>query len=74
MGEEKTNMQKLLAVKGISTRAVQSVIHAASEKTAYNKIHRLTDWTYPEAMAVKEAFFPEYAIEYVFAGYDRILV
>lgn len=72
MEEERTNLQKLLAAKNISTKTVQSVIRANSEKTAYNKINRLTDLSLPEAMAIKDALFPEYDLDYIFAGYSEL--
>lgn len=72
MDEERTNLQKLLAAKNISTKTVQSVIRAKSEKTAYNKIIRLTDFTLPEAIALKNAFFPEYDLDYIFSGYSEL--
>lgn len=72
MEEERTNLQKLLALKNIQTKTVQSVIRAKSEKTAYNKIIRLTDFTLPEAIAIKDALFPEYDLDYIFAGYSEL--
>lgn len=72
MEKERTNLQVLLATKNIPTKTVQNVIRAKSEKTAYSKINRLTDFTLPEAMTIKETLFPEYDLEYIFAGYSEL--
>ena len=72
MDEERTNLQKLLAAKNISTKTVQSVIRAASSSTALNKIDRRTEFTLAEALAIKNAFFPEYDLDYIFSGYSEL--
>ena len=59
------NLMKAMNNKHISTLALAAVI-GTTEKTAYNKINGLTDFTLPEAIAVKTELFPEYDMFYLF--------
>ncbi len=59
------NLMKAMTAKHISTLALAAVI-GSSEKTAYNKINGITEFTLPEAIAVKTELFPEYDMFYLF--------
>ena len=52
-------------VKNISTLALAQLI-GTTEKTAYNKIRGITDFTVPEAVKIKVNMFPEYDLCYLF--------
>ena len=52
-------------VKNISTLALAQLI-GTTEKTAYNKIRGITDFTMPEAVKIKVNMFPEYDLCYLF--------
>ena len=52
-------------VKNISTLAIAQLI-GTTEKTAYNKIRGITDFTMPEAVKIKVNMFPEYDLCYLF--------
>lgn len=70
--EERTNLQKELDKKGISTRTLAKVIGASSDKTAWSKVNRKTGFYLSEAKIIKDALFPEYDMDYLFDGYDQL--
>lgn len=63
------NIKSVLTAKGISTKAFADFLNV-SEKTAYNKLMGLTDFTYPEAEKVMEVLLPEYNARYLFSRCD----
>lgn len=63
------NIKNVLTAKGISTKAFAGFLNV-SEKTAYNKLMGLTDFTYPEAEKVMEVLLPEYNARYLFSRCD----
>ena len=67
------NIKNVLTSKGISTKAFADFLNV-SEKTAYNKLMGLTDFTYPEAEKVMEVLLPEYNARYLFSRCDPISV
>lgn len=67
------NIKNVLTVKGISTKAFADFLHV-SEKTAYNKLMGLTDFTYPEAERIMEVLLPEYNARYLFSRCDPTAV
>lgn len=60
------NIRNVLLTKGISTKSFAEFL-GVSEKTAYNKLMGLTDFTYPEAEKVMELMLPEYNARYLFS-------
>lgn len=59
------NLMTAMDVKKISTLTLAKLI-GTTEKTAYNKIHGITDFTIPEAVKIKMNMFPEYDLCYLF--------
>lgn len=59
------NLMKAMDGKNISTLTIAQVI-GTTEKTAYNKIRGLTDFTMSEAVKIKVNIFPEYDLCYLF--------
>lgn len=63
------NIKNVLTIKGISVKAFSDFLNV-SEKTAYNKLMGLTDFTYPEAEKIMEVLLPEYNARYLFSRCD----
>ena len=63
------NIKNVLAAKGIPTKTFASFLNI-SEKTAYNKLMGITDFTYPEAEKVMEILLPEYNARFLFSRCD----
>ena len=59
------NLQELLRKKNISLKDF-SLLLGVSEKTAYNKLQGITDFTLSEVKKVSKCLFPEYDFDYVF--------
>lgn len=64
------NLERALNAKGISTRAVATLI-GTSEKTAYNKLKGITELTVREALKINKDLLPEYRFGYLFAEDDK---
>ena len=60
------NIKNVLAGKNISTKAFADFL-GISEKTAYNKLMGITDFTYPEAEKIMEVMLPEYNARFLFS-------
>ena len=58
------NLKVELYKKGITLKKYASIL-GVNEKTARNKINRITDFTYPEFQKTME-LFPELDADYVF--------
>lgn len=65
------NIKNVLTSKGISTKSFAEFLNV-SEKTAYNKLMGVTDFTYPEAEKVMEVLLPEYNARYLFSRCDTM--
>lgn len=59
------NLQDLLRKKNISMKDF-SMLLGVSEKTAYNKLQGVTDFTLPEVKKINKCLFPEYDFDFVF--------
>lgn len=59
------NLLNAMGLKNISTLAIAQII-GTTEKTAYNKIRGITDFTMSEAVKIKVNMFPEYDLCYLF--------
>ena len=64
------NLKTALEHKRITVKALAAILNI-SEKTAWNKINEVTDFTYPEALKISKEFFPEYRSEYLFDSDKR---
>lgn len=62
------NIKNILTNKGISTKAFSEFL-GTSEKTAYNKLMGITDFTYPEAVKILEGLLPEYNARFLFSEF-----
>ena len=65
------NIKNVLTSKGISSKAFADFLNV-SEKTAYNNLMGLTDFTYPEAEKIMEVLLPEYNARYLFSRCDTM--
>lgn len=61
------NVKTALEQKHISVKAFCSFM-GFSEKTGFNKLNGVTEFTVPEALKLKEGLLPEYDFEYLFGG------
>ena len=61
------NIKHVLASKSIPTKAFAEFL-GVSEKTAYNKLMGITDFTYPEAERIMEIMLPEYNARFLFSN------
>jgi len=59
------NLKAAMAIKKISVVAIAQLI-GATEKTVNNKLNGVTDFTVPEAIAIRNNLFPEYDLCYLF--------
>ena len=50
----------------VSLRDIQSVI-GRTERTARNKVNGKCDFTFPESEKIRDAFFPNMRLEYLFS-------
>lgn len=60
------NIKNVLTNKGISTKSFASFL-GVTEKTAYNKLMGISDFTYPEAVRIIETLLPEYNARFLFS-------
>lgn len=63
-------MRNLLAEMtryGVGISQIRSVIDC-SESTAKNKLYEKTAFSFPEALKIRDAFFPGFRLEYLFAS------
>lgn len=60
-----THLMTAMAAKNITTLAIAQLI-GTTEKTAYNKLRGITDFTMQEALKIKLNLFPEYDLCYLF--------
>ena len=65
-----SNLSKELRDKNITQKAVADLI-GCTEKTVFNKINGLTEFTVPEAMMICRNLLPEFRLGYLFATDDR---
>lgn len=59
------NLITELRRKNITNKAVAELI-GTTEKTLFNKISGVTEFTVPEAMAINKHLLPEYRLDYLF--------
>lgn len=59
------NLKTELSRKGISQVALANVL-GLSEKTMQNKLKGRTDFSFPEAMIIRQNLLPEFTLEYLF--------
>lgn len=55
---------------GVSIADIQATI-GKTEKTVGNKIKGKTDFTFPETVKIRDTFFPNQRLEYLFANSDQ---
>lgn len=60
------NLISALDKKHLGVKAVAGIL-GCTEKTAYNKIHGITEFTISEAVEIKIHLLPEYDIQFLFA-------
>lgn len=68
------NMKAEMVRNGITTEMVMDVLHR-SEKTTRDKINGRSDFSFDEAVRVRDALFPGLALEYLFSnnpGADQV--
>ena len=63
------NLLAEIARKKIKHKDVAEAI-GVTEKTLRNKLNGMSDFTVPEARAIKDTFFPDLDLEYLFANSD----
>ena len=59
------NIENEMTRRNVTYRDIQGVLHC-SEKTVYNKLSGVTDFTYSEVKAIRDNLFPGYNLEYLF--------
>lgn len=59
------NLKAEMERYGITILDIQLLL-GVSERTVRNKLSGETDFTYPEALKIRDAFFPNYRMEYLF--------
>lgn len=64
------NLAKELSSKNITNKAVASML-GCTEKTLYNKISGITDFTISESICIQRNLLPEFQIVYLFAADDQ---
>lgn len=64
------NLKKALDNKNITLRAYAAFL-GVSEKTAWNKINEITDFTYPEVKKTCDNILPEYKTDYLFRSFNE---
>ena len=69
MAEERTNLEQLLWEHKIPFTRLREVMGVTSQKTVYNKLHKITDFTISEMRAIRAQLFPDLTFEYIFDGY-----
>lgn len=67
-----SNLQNALHQKGISIKQYADFL-GVSEKTAYNKIKGITDFSYPEYKKTCTLLFPEYNANYLFNEKEEVV-
>ena len=60
------NLRVEMIRRGISNLDIQTVL-SCSSKTVTNKLSAETDFSFPEALSVRDALFPGLPLEYLFA-------
>lgn len=59
------NLQAEMQRRGVTISDIQSLL-GCSERTVKNKIYENTDFTFPECIAIRNAFFDGIRLEYLF--------
>jgi len=65
------NLEAEMRRYGISCKDIAEHI-VCSEKTARNKISGKSEFTFPEALKIRNDFFPSMRMEYLFAAGDEL--
>lgn len=60
------NLQAEMSRYGVSISDIQSLL-GCSERTVKNKLYGKTDFTFPECISIRNAFFNGIRLEYLFA-------
>lgn len=60
------NLRYAMTVKNVTTKQMSELLDI-SEKTAFNKIHGKTEWTYKEVFKLRQFMFPEYDVDWLFS-------
>lgn len=61
------NLQAEMQRRGVSVGDIQMLL-GCSERTVRNKIYENTDFTFPECLAIRNTFFKDIRLEYLFAS------
>lgn len=64
------NLKNELSKKRISTKDFAAFLNI-SEKTAFNKLNGITEFTYSEVQKISNFLFPEFKSEYLFAENNK---
>ena len=64
------NIRNVLLGKNISVKAFAAFL-GVTEKTAYNKLMGITEFTYPEAEKILETLLPEYNARFLFSKHPE---
>lgn len=60
------NLKAEMARYGVTKSDIKKVLNC-SDKTVDNKLNGVTDFTVPEALKIRNAYFKGYRIDYLFA-------
>lgn len=61
-----SNLEAEMKRFGVTNADMQNLL-GVSERTVRNKLSGETDFTYPEALKIRDTFFPSFRMEYLFA-------
>nr|DAT14871.1 MAG TPA: SOS-response transcriptional repressor [Caudoviricetes sp.] len=60
------NIEEIRKIKGVALVDIADLLGVDS-RTVRSKIDGVSDFKFGETIAIKEAFFPEYELEYLFS-------
>lgn len=60
------NLEAEMARYGVTNNDIKSLL-GCSDRTVTNKLNGETDFTVPEALKIRNTFFPNLRLEYLFA-------
>jgi len=66
-GEVMKNLESEMKRYGVTVRDICTVTGIKQERTARYKVKGTTPFTLPQAMQIRDAFFPSLRLEYLFA-------
>lgn len=59
------NLVAEMARSGVKNKEIAEAL-SLNEKTVFNKIHGNSDFSFPETEAIRDTFFPDKDLEYLF--------